>query len=243
MENRYLTEVLPFLKEIDSDRRKQFEDYFRTAPVWLMDMFALEEMEADVTFVREGAPVDTVYFIGKGLIMATDYRIYGISYDFMLFSKVYAFGGMEVIINLDKYQTTLKTVTKCTVLKIPRAGFKKWIESDITALKQESRLMGEYLLEQAKESRTLLFLQGPNRVAFLLLNRYRQYAEDGVFRMKGDRQKLSDCTGLCVKTISRAVKKFRENDLITVERGYISVNYDQYLRLEEMMSGIFTEEF
>ena len=102
-------------------------------------------------------------------------------------------------------------MTKCTVLKIPKEGFKKWLDSDITALQQESRLMGEYLLEQARDSRMLLFLQGADRVAFLLMKRYRKYAENGVMKMKGDRQELSDFTGLCVKTISRSIKKFKEN--------------------------------
>ncbi len=242
MGNRYLLEILPFLNEIEKDRRKQFENYFKTAPVWLMDTFVVEELEKGTAFVREGEPADMVYFIGKGLIKAADYRIYGIHYDFTLFSKVYAFGAMEIIIDLDKYQTTLETVTKCTVLKIPRAGFKKWLESDITALKQESHLMGEYLLEQARESRILLFLQGANRVAFLLMNRYRKYAQDGVLKMKGDRQELSDFTGLCVKTISRSIKKFKDSSLITTQGNYIIINYDQYLQLEKMISEILAED-
>ena len=37
MENKYLAKILPFLDEIEKDRRKQFEEYFRTAPMWLMD--------------------------------------------------------------------------------------------------------------------------------------------------------------------------------------------------------------
>ena len=147
MENKYLAQILPFLNEIEEERRKQFEEYFRTAPMWLMDTFVVEELEKGTIFVQEGEPADTIFLIGKGLIKATDYRIYGINYDFTVFDKVYAFGGMEVIINLDKYQTTLQTVTKCTVLKIPKEGFKKWMDSDIRALQQESRLMGEYLLE------------------------------------------------------------------------------------------------
>ena len=134
--------------------------------MWLMDTFVVEELEKGTVFVQEGEPADMIFFIGKGLIKATDYRIYGINYDFTMFDKVYAFGGMEVIINLDKYQTTLQTVTECTVLKIPKEGFKKWLDSDIVALQQESRLMGEYLLEQARDSRMLLFLQGADRVAF-----------------------------------------------------------------------------
>ncbi len=241
MENNYLAQILPFLNEIEEERRKQFEEYFRTAPMWLMDTFVVEELEKGTIFVQEGEPADTVFLIGKGLIKATDYRIYGINYDFTVFDKVYAFGGMEVIIDLDKYQTTLQTVTKCTVLKMPKEGFKKWLDSDITALQQESRLMGEYLLEQARDSRMLLFLQGADRVAFLLMKRYRKYAENGVMKMKGDRQELSDFTGLCVKTISRSIKKFKENGLITTQGSYILINYEQYCRMEKMISEIMAE--
>ena len=45
MENKYLAKILPFLNEIEEDRRKQFEEYFRTAPMWLMDTFVVEELE------------------------------------------------------------------------------------------------------------------------------------------------------------------------------------------------------
>lgn len=242
MENTYLTRFLPVLKEIDKDRREQFEQYFQTAPMWLMDTFTVEELEEGTIFVQEGEPADMIYFIVKGLIKATDYRIYGINYDFMMFEKVYAFGGMEVIINLDKYQTTLQTATKCTVLKIPKEGFKKWLDSDIVALQQESRLMGEYLLEQARDSRMLLFLQGADRVAFLLMKLYRKYSHNGVLKMKGDRQELSDFTGLCVKTISRSIKKFKENGMISTQGSYILINKEQYSRMEEMISDILAED-
>lgn len=242
MENKYLKEILPFLNEIDDDRRKQFEQYFRTAPMWLMDTFIVEELDEGTIFIQEGEPVDMIYFIGEGLIKATDYRIYGINYDFTLFSKVYAFGGMEVIIGLDKYKTTLQTVTKCKVLKIPKEKFEKWLNSDITALRQESGLMGEYLLEQARDSRMLLFLQGADRVAYQLMKQYRKYAVNGVFRMKGDRKELSDFTGLCVKTISRAIKKFKEEGLITVEGRDILIHYEQYIRMKERISEILAED-
>lgn len=242
MDHDYLAKILPFLNEIGQERKAQFEQYFRTAPIWLMDTFVIEELEEGTVFVREGEPADMIYFIGKGLIKATDYRIYGINYDFTVFGKVYAFGGMEVIVDLDKYQTTLQTVTKCIVLKIPKEGFKRWLESDITALQQESRLMGEYLLEQARDSRMLLFLQGADRVAFLLMKRYRKYASNGVLRMKGDRQELSDFTGLCVKTITRSIKKFKENGMVSTQGSYILINREQYGRMKDMIAGILAED-
>ena len=71
-----LYEALPFLKDVDKDRQEQFKEYFKGAPLWLLDSFQIEEMDKNVIFVRENAPVDNIYFIGKGTIEAIDYRFH-----------------------------------------------------------------------------------------------------------------------------------------------------------------------
>ena len=242
MNARELEESLPFLTNIEADRKEEFEQYFRTAPLWISGFFSTEVLPKKTILIHEGAPVDTVYFIAAGIIKATEYRVYNIAYDYMFFNRVYAFGGMEIVMNLDKYRTTLQTVTECTVLKIPAPVFRQWLDTDMHAFKHESRLIGEYLLEQARCSRALLFLQGANRVAFLLANRYRNYAKNGVLRLRGNRQELSDFTGLCVKTINRSIKKFRESGLISVDGRYLLINYEQYVRLEKIVSEILADD-
>ena len=238
-----MNDVLPVLGKMDPDRRKQLEDYFKTAPGWLLESFVVEEMEKGKIFVREGEPVDTIYFIVSGAIKATDYRIYGIAYDFMMIRrKVYAWGGMEVIMDIDRYRTTLQTVTECTVLKIPKTYFKKWLMTDIAALKNEAKLMAEYLLEEARENRAFLFLQGSDRLAFFLQRNYEKYSINGVLRMNGSRKELSDCTGLCLKTINRAVKKFEESGWIRLDKREIVINHEQYLCLKEVVTGILAED-
>ena len=135
----------------------------RTAPDWLIDAFVVEKMKKGTTFIRENNPADTICFIIEGLIVATDYRVLGISYDFMQFRKMYAFGGMEFIMDLDVYKTSLRTVTDSIVVKISRLMFEKWMSSDIKALKYESKQMGEYLLEQARNERIFLLMNGTDR--------------------------------------------------------------------------------
>ena len=49
MKHTYLHDVLPFLRELEREKQKQFEAYFRTAPLWLMDLFQSEIMEAGTT--------------------------------------------------------------------------------------------------------------------------------------------------------------------------------------------------
>ena len=243
MKENYLNHALPVLANISENRRKQFEDYFRTAPVWLIESFVIEEMEKGTIFIREGEPVDTIYFIISGAVKATDYRIYGITYDFMMIRrKVYAYGGMEVIMDIEKYRTTIQTVTDCVVLKIPKTYFKRWLLTDIVALKKESKLMAEYLLEEARENRAFLFLQGSDRLAFLLQRNYEKYSVKGVLRMNGSRKALSDSTGLCQKTINRAVKKFEESGWITLDKREIVINQEQYPCLKDVVTEILAED-
>ena len=190
MECKYLQQALPFLADIDKDRREQFEQYFETAPLWLLESIQIERLGKDVIFTRENTPVDTIYFIGKGRVKAIDYRIYGIAYDFMRFDKVYALGGMEIIMDLKEYCTTLATITPCTIAKIPKAKFDKWVKTDIRALRNEAR------------------------------------------------QELSDATGLCVRTINRAVKKFEEQGDISRQGNKLLISWEQYQKLKAVVSSI-----
>lgn len=236
MGERYLYQKCPFLKELSPEKREQFETYFRTAPDWLIDSFVVERMRKGTTFIRENNPADTVYFIVEGLIVATDYRVLGISYDFMQFRKMYAFGGMEFLMDLDVYKTSLRTVTDSIAVKISRAMFEKWMYSDIKALKYESKQMGEYLLEQARNERIFLLMKGTDRLCLLLVYYYEQYQREGMIQVIEGQKSLADKTGMCLKSINRAVKKLSEDGLIRKQGNTIIVEQKQYEEMKAMIS-------
>ena len=244
MKDNCLYHVAPFLKTITDDKREQFEKYFQTAPLWLLESITVEEMKKGTVFIREGEPADTIYFIGSGTVKATDYRVFGIAYDFMvIMNKVYAYGGMEVLMDLQNYRTTLQAVTKCMAIKIPRSKFEQWLNTDIAAMKNEAMLVAEYLHEEARNSRAFLFLQGSDRLALLLINRYEKYAQSGVYRLKGNRKELSDSTGLCLKTINRSIKKFCESGMVTQDGRDLIINEEQYSKLRDVVTTILAEDY
>ena len=236
MKHNYLYDALPFLKDVEKERQEQFKEYFKSAPLWLMENFQIEELKKGTIFVREGEPADTIFFIGSGIIEAIDYRVYGTPYDFMQFNRVYAFGGMEFLMDLGKYMTTLRTVTDCVVVKLPRNKFEKWMYSDIQSLKHEAKLVGEYLLKEGRNSRLYPFMQGSDRLALLFVESYERYSKNGILHVKGNRQNLADETGLCVKSVSRGVKKFQEEGLITKEGNQILISKEQYEGLKKIVS-------
>ena len=221
MKHTYLHDVLPFLRELEREKQKQFETYFRTAPLWLMDLFQSEVMEAGITFIRENEPADTIFFVARGRVKATDYRVSGIAYDFMKPMNLIALGGMEVILGQDTYQTTLQTETECIVTKLPRAQYEKWIYSDTEAFRTEARLTCASLLEEERRNRLYLFADW-----------FEKYSKNEQLCINESRQNLADETGLCLKSISRAIKKFQADDLITKKGNQIWINEKQYRGLK-----------
>lgn len=242
MEEHYLYRLLPWLVGIEEKRRNQFLQIFRTAPLWLIESIRVEDVEKGVSFVREGEPANMIYFVMSGTIKATEYRFHGISFDFIRFDRLYAMGGMEVLMDLDHYRTTLQTVTPCKIIKLTRKMYEKWLANDIQALKNEAKLMGEYLLEQGRLSRAYLFLQGSNRLAMLLVDRYERYSKQGLLKMRGHRQSLSDATGLCVKTINRAIASFTEEGLISRDKTTLVIDESQYRLLKQKINQVIEAE-
>ena len=108
--------------------------------------------------------------------------------------------------------------------------------SDIHAMKYEAKLVGEYLLREGRNSRVFLFLQGSDRLAMLFVDRFERYGKNGLLYIKSNRQNLADETGLCVKSISRGVKKFLDDQLITKEGNKIVINEEQYHQLKKIVS-------
>ena len=237
MGHGFLYEALPFLEDLSKEEQEQFVEYFRTAPLWLIDSFRIEKVKKGTVFTREGEPADTVFFIAGGTIAATDYRMYGMSYDYRRYNRVYAFGALEILINVDKYMTTLRVASDCTIAMLPRAKYEKWLFSDINALRYETMRMGSDLLNESRDNRLFLFVQGPDRLALLFVKRYEQYGKKGVLSIKRSRQNLADETGLCIKTISRGVKRFMEEGLITKEGNQIIIDQAQYEGVKQMISS------
>ena len=151
-------------------------------------------------------------------------------------------GGMEAIMDLPLYRTTLKTVDPCLAIQLRREDFETWLASDISAMKYEAKLMGEYLLEQGRLAREYMFLPGPERLAKLLLQKYEKHAENGILAINANRQTLANETGFSTKTVNRAVKSLVDGGYITKTDRNITVNSDQYMSLKRLVAVIIAPE-
>lgn len=174
-------DMFVILKSLTESQYEQFCEYFQDAPAWLIDKFIVEKIKKDKLLIRTGESVDTVYYLLKGVVKATDHHVKDTSFDFMIFDSFHSLGGMEVIMGKERYLASLQTITDCMVLKIPSILFDQWIKSDIQILYRETIRMSTYLLEQTRFTRLFLFLGSADRLALLLKYGYEKYAQNGIW--------------------------------------------------------------
>lgn len=232
----YLYEKLPFLKCMDEVRRTEILDYLRTAPQWVLESIMVQQVKGETVLLREGGQRNMVYILAEGIAEAVDMRIYGMPFTFKQFHGMYAFGGMEVVLNIDMYMTTIKTVTDSTFIAIPGKVFEKWMHLDAEAFQREAKRNIYKLLEESRTNRLYLFLQGADRLALMLIKLYEDERAGDVLQFAYDRQQMSDTSGLSIKTVSRSIKKFSEENLISREGNRISIDRTQYEALKKTLS-------
>lgn len=242
-ENRQVENVLQLLPELEEGTRKYLEEFLVNAPVWLLSSFYLRQFEEGRTIVRENETVDRVYILLEGYVKGIDYQDRGESYEYMWFHPVNVFGSMEILLNIEVYRTTLKTVTRCTLLEISRNVFEKWMHSDIHALLMEISTIGNSLLKQVKQSRGMLFIEGRERLLIFLAQQYGRCLGQRNCRISITRQQMADCTGLSVRTVNRLVRDLEEEGLIGRRDSRIWISDVQFQNICGQLPEVWSEFF
>ncbi|WP_069999003.1 Crp/Fnr family transcriptional regulator [Cellulosilyticum sp. I15G10I2] len=233
-----IDKVVALKNHLRGKEKDYLNKYLANAPMWLLDSFQVVHMKKNNVFIKENREVDMVYILVEGIVKAIDYRIFGIAYDYMWFYPVKVFGSMEILLELEKYMTTLITVTPCKMLVVSKSKFEEWMRKDINTLLLETKTLGTYLLEQARKERVFLFVQGIDRVILLFMQLYEQMSENKRCVIKLTRQDIADCSGLSIKTINRSVKKMEEDGYIGRDGNRIIILEDQYLKMKHYISPI-----
>ncbi len=233
-----IDKVVALKNNLKNKEKEYLSRYLANAPMWILDSFQIVNMKKNTVFIKENTAVDTIYILVEGIVKGMDYRIFGIAYDFMWFYPVKVFGSMEILLELEKYMTTLITVTPCKMMVISKSKFEEWMRKDIHTLLLETKSMGTYLLEQARKERVFLFVQGIDRVILLFIQLYEQIAENKKCILNLTRQNIADSSGLSIKTINRAVKKMEQDAYISRAGNKIIIEENQYLRMKAYISPI-----
>ncbi len=201
--------------ELDDAGREYLTEYFKTAPAWLMNAMQVIRIRKGQMFICEGEAADKIYILLKGKVIGIDYRVREVEYGYLKFRPVEVLGAMEIILNVDKYRTTLRTVESSLFLRVDRETFSKWMMNDINAYRMCSEKTCCYLLEEVRKERLYVLIQGVERIYLALYELYQMHAHNGVCNIYVSRRDFMQITGVSERTVTRTVTAL-------VNKGYLS---------------------
>ena len=235
---KFSKEIERVLTRIAPEDAKKFRTYFETAPADVVNLLSLEKRYADRYLVEEHEPIERIYILLEGQVKAVDFRVKGSAYEYAQFDGVTFLGSLECLFGEACYMTNLITLTPCTLVSLPRKVFENWICNDLSALRREMQNMRWTLVENSRENRMLLLLNGMERLIYLLLKKCRSRGEAREYVLSVNRQELAEQCGSSVKTVNRSMKRLEDEGFLTREGHKVKITQRQYVAMQEYLDLI-----
>lgn len=213
------------------------EEYFEHMPDELWHRYTIRTYPPGKIIHQKDDALDTFGIIAKG-----EHRVINEFQNGNIFmieknEPISFVGEVTILAGMEKTSVTIETLTEMTVVCFSRRDFEAWISKDIHFLRLVSKKVA-FKLYRSSYNRGAKLFYPPN---FILLDYIVKYAQAAGIEHKPyitvmkTRQQICEENGITVKTINRTVKKLVGEHMITIKKGKISVNQDQFQRANEYL--------
>ena len=191
-------------------------------------------LEKNDTLLRKGEPIANVYVVINGIFSIEEPAYTGDVYSFTKIKSNSLLGELEVLMNDEISQFTVRAAMAAQLLEIPRAIFLEWLETDIQFCNYVLRHLAVKTMANAQTISDYPFSSGLKKVVNFLLIYCEEETNAGTgFPLVVDytRVAMSEKLGISVRSINRAVSNLKSQGIIGVANKKITVNKMQYIKL------------
>ncbi len=189
--------------------------------------------------IKSGERPEAVYFLLKGTAKIYKELPDGILYEIASVRAPCLMGETEAITNVDFSRGTVCIYSEEAVLiYMCKEVFLDWICKSNKAMFMITRLIINKNFSQQNKDRAMLFSHGYQRLEYRLLSYYEDEGGRGTISLNIPRERLSEDTGLSIRSISRALNSLEEQGLISRRGRSIDVSKEQ---ADRMKLTVFSE--
>lgn len=206
------------------------EEYFRHMPEELWNRYTIRVYPPGTIIHQKDFKLENFGIIAKGEHRVINEFENGNVFMIEKNEPIDFVGEVTILAGMEKTSVTIETLTETTVIYFSRKDFEDWISKDIDFLRLVSHKIA-YKLYRSSYNRGARLFYPPN---FILLDYVLKQAAFLHIESKGSiiisktRQELYEECGITVKTINRTIKKLKEDGVISLNKGKISMNLEQY---------------
>lgn len=208
----------------------KLKDYLKNMPKELKNKFVVK-VHPPGTIIHDQNTELNVF----GIVASGEHRVINLFDNGNIFmieknEPIDFIGEVTILAGMPKTSVTIETITESIIMYIPRKDFEEWIKKDIHFLTLVSQKVALKLYRSSSNRGAKLFYP-PH---FLLLDYLLQFAQkekiqkDQTIIIKKTREELYEEIGVSVKTINRTIPKLKEDGVISIVKGKISMSYEQY---------------
>lgn len=236
-----LEEIRTLIGGLEKEKQEYFWKYFSKMPEKVLCKAKIEKVRKGKDFVLEGAKVDKIYILLKGRVEGMEYRVWKMEYGYFVFEPVKTFGTMEISLEQDIYQTTLKTLSECVFLVFSRKDFENWFWNDPAAVAAQLKEMGQYLYAQSSKERLRVLLSGKDRMSLFLIQNYESFAKNGEYLLPYSTSEFAYKIGVSERTITRARKTLLEEGCVKAAGKKLLVTKSGYEKMKKEIKNIMAD--
>ena len=228
-------QLLQLISKAEQCKQEYLNAFFKYIPEATAKEMVNTEVKKNECILIAGSPSDTVYILLSGSVSGEDHKTMGRIFSFMDFSKMYVLGDFEAFADVQEYYVSIRAEKDCRLLKISTKSYLSWIKHDENALFLRLGNVVQNLDFEKSLERDWLFLGSRERLVNYLIRLYEKEMlfDRGMLKLEKSQIKLADKIGVNVRSIQRSIAALESEKLISLDKGKVTVSYDQYLLLKQ----------
>lgn len=215
----------------------QARQFFAHCPQTVMDYLQLKKYRKGQRLIQSGDACNSVYILIQGGLQTMEERAGDSPYRISRVLPLDIAGDYELFADARSHYATVLAEKDSQCLVLPSRLYMDWMQKDVKALFQRTRLLMQQLYSQSQFDRQYLSMDYRTRCLFTLYYECAQSPQGQErYILSLNREELAAKTGCSLRTVQRLIQDLKEQDIIQTIHGKISLSASQKKALGEYVT-------
>lgn len=195
----------------------------------IKNRFVIRKVNANTIIANKDDKVTSVYLLYSGSMRIINEFDNGYNYSYADIGFMDIVGDIEVLSGKFKFAATVKSVTECIMINISVKDFMYVFEKNHAFSKEIAKMLARKMYPSSYGQGNFVYHSVEYNLTLLIIELVeKDVMANGCGKVVLKRTDISERLATTVRSVNRSLKKLRESESISIVKGKITVNTEQY---------------